>query len=139
MSPRHGAVSAGEVRQARDTERGSAIVDFVLVGALLTLILLSIVQLALVLHVRNTLIDAAASGARYGILMDRTPQEAVSRTQDLVGTALNPAFAREVSASEEMVDGVRTLKITVRAPLPFIGLFGPAGLLVATGHAAFQR
>ena len=47
-------------------------VDFVLVGALLTLFFLAIVQLTLVLHVRNTLIDAAASGARYGTLADRS-------------------------------------------------------------------
>ena len=52
-------------------EQGSAVVDFVLVGGLLTMFFLAIIQLTLILHVRNTLIDAAASGARYGTLADR--------------------------------------------------------------------
>ena len=55
-------------------------VDFVLVGGLLTLFFLAIVQLTLVLHVRNTLIDAAASGARYGTLADRNAEDARDRT-----------------------------------------------------------
>ena len=50
--------------------------DFVLIGALLTLLFLAIVQLTLILHVRNTLIDAAASGARYGTLADRNDGDA---------------------------------------------------------------
>ena len=55
-------------------------VDFVLVGGLLTLFFLAIIQLTLVLHVRNTLIDAAASGARYGTLADRGAGDARDRT-----------------------------------------------------------
>ena len=45
----------------REREQGSAVVDFVLVGGLLTIFFLAIIQLTLILHVRNTLIDAAAS------------------------------------------------------------------------------
>ena len=37
-------------------------VDFVLVSGLLTLLFLGVVQLTLILHVRNSLIDAASSG-----------------------------------------------------------------------------
>ena len=68
-------------------------VDFVLVGGLLTLFFLAIVQLTLVLHVRNTLIDAAASGARYGTLADRGAEDARDRTAQLIGVALNQEFA----------------------------------------------
>ncbi|MFE4197841.1 TadE/TadG family type IV pilus assembly protein [Paenarthrobacter sp. NPDC056912] len=113
-------------------------VDFVLVGALLTLFLMSIVQLMLVLHVRNTLIDAAASGARYGALADRTAVDAQSRTISLIGSALNNDFAGDVAISELVVDGVRTLEVTVTAPLPMIGLIGPGGLLEVKGHAALS-
>ena len=70
-----------------ERERGSAVVDFVLVGALLTMFFLAIIQLALVLHVRNTLIDAAASGARYGTLADRSAADARQRTGELIATA----------------------------------------------------
>jgi Flp pilus assembly protein TadG len=119
-------------------ERGSAVVDFVLVGALLTVFFLAIIQLTLVLHIRNTLIDAAASGARYGTLADRNSEDARARTAQLIGVALNPDFAGDVTTSESTYQGIRTLKVTVRAPLPVIGLFGPRSLLEVTGHAAIQ-
>jgi TadE-like protein len=119
-------------------ERGSAVVDFVLVGSLLTLFFLAIVQLALVLHVRNTLIDAAASGARYGTLADRGADDARERTRQLIGVALTPEFAREVNTTETTYGGIRTLEVTVRAPLPVIGLIGPRELLEVKGHAAIQ-
>ncbi|WP_420178443.1 TadE family protein [Paenarthrobacter sp. TA1.8] len=116
-------------------ERGSAVVDFVLVGALLTLFFMAIVQLMLVLHVRNTLIDAAASGARYGALSDRTSADARSRTAELIGAALSGDFARDVTSTEITMDGIRTLEVTVRAPLPVVGLIGPAQTLEVKGHA----
>ena len=119
-------------------ERGSAVVDFVLVGGLLTLFFLGIIQLALVLHVRNTLIDAAASGARYGTLADRGAADAKVRTTQLIGVALTPEFARDVSTAETTYAGIRTLEVTVRAPLPVIGLIGPRELLEVKGHAAIQ-
>ncbi|MCU1532862.1 MAG: pilus assembly protein TadE [Arthrobacter sp.] len=119
-------------------ERGSAVVDFVLVGGLLTAFFLAIIQLTLVIHVRNTLIDAAASGARYGTLADRNSEDARARTAQLIGVALNPEFAGEVTASESTYQGVRTLEVTVRAPLPVLGLIGPRALLEVKGHAAIQ-
>ncbi|MHA7220739.1 TadE/TadG family type IV pilus assembly protein [Arthrobacter sp. RHLT1-20] len=122
----------------RADEQGSAVVDFVLVGGLLTLFFLAIIQLTLVLHVRNTLIDAAASGARYGTLADRGSADAKDRTAQLIGVALNPDFARDVTTSETSYQGIRTLEVTVRAPLPVIGLIGPRGILEVTGHAAIQ-
>ena len=115
-------------------EEGSAVVDFVMVGALLTLLFMSIVQLALVLHVRNTLIDAAASGARYGTLADRTPSDGADRTAELIRLALNDSLAEDVSFQETTRGGVRMLQITVRAPLPVIGFLGPGGGLEVTGH-----
>ncbi|ACL40369.1 TadE family protein [Pseudarthrobacter chlorophenolicus A6] len=122
----------------RGREQGSAVVDFVLVGGLLTMFFLAILQLTLVLHVRNTLIDAAASGARYGTLADRGPGDAEERTRALIMTALNPSFAEEVSTGEVTVQGLRTLEVTVRAPMPVVGLIGPREMLEVTGHAAVQ-
>jgi hypothetical protein len=109
-----------------------------MVGGLLTVFFLAIIQLTLVLHVRNTLIDAAASGARYGTLADRNPEDARARTAQLIGVALNPDFAAAISSSEASYQGVRTLEVTVRAPLPVLGLIGPRSLLEVKGHAAIQ-
>lgn len=113
-------------------------VDFVLVGSLLTLFFLAIVQLTLVLHVRNTLIDAAASGARYGTLADRSAADARDRTAQLISVALSPSFANEVSTTETIYQGIATLEVTVRAPLPVIGLIGPRESLEVKGHAAIR-
>ncbi|OFI39806.1 pilus assembly protein TadE [Arthrobacter sp. SW1] len=121
----------------RDSERGAAVVDFVLVGSLLTLLFLAIIQLTLVLHVRNTLIDAASSGARYGTLADRTPAHARQRAAELIGTALNADYARDISTSEVEFQGIRTLEVTIKAPLPVVGMFGvPVSVLEVKGHAA---
>ena len=117
-------------------EHGAAVVDFVLVGALLTMFFVSIIQLALILHVRNTLIDAAASGARYGTLADRSADDARRRTGELIGTALNADFARDIETREVTFQGLRTLEVSVWAPLPVIGLIGPREGLEVTGHAA---
>lgn len=122
-----------------ERERGSAVVDFVLVGALLTMFFLAIIQLALVLHVRNTLIDAAASGARYGTLADRSAADARQRTGELIATALNGSFAQDIETREVTFQGLLTLEVTVRAPMPVVGLIGPRDLLEVKGHAAIYN
>jgi len=110
-------------------------VDFVLVGALLTLLVMAVVQLALILHVRNTLTDAAASGARYVTLADRSPEDGVERARELISGSLSSGFAQDVTFSRTGEPGATMLQIQVRAPLPVIGLIGPRGGIEVTGHA----
>lgn len=109
-------------------------VDFALVSALLTLLFLGVLQLATVVHVRNTLIDCAAEGARYGGLADRDPQEGARRTRELIAMSLSNRYADDVTAGHTTVQGMTTVEVTVRAPLPVIGLFGPRAGIVVTGH-----
>lgn len=118
----------------RLTDDGAAVVDFVLVGALLTLVFLGVVQLGVVLHVRNTLVDCASEGARYGAFADRTPQDGAQRTEELITMSLSPGYAADVRAGHADVAGLRTVEITVSAPLPLIGLFGPSASLTVSGH-----
>ena len=125
--------------RAATGERGSALVDFVLVGVLVTVLLLGVVQLAAVLHVRNVLIDCASQGARYGALADREPQAGVERTRALIAAALSPEYARDVSAGRAVVDGLETVEVRVRAPLPIIGLLGTGRALDVSGHAVAER
>ncbi|GGC87214.1 hypothetical protein GCM10011512_12660 [Tersicoccus solisilvae] len=122
-------------RDRDDRDRGSAVVDFVLVGAVVTLLAMSIVQLAVILHVRNTLLDAASSGARYGSLADRTAAEGRQRAHDLVASTLGEDYAGSVTAQEGRDAGRRTLRVTITAPMPVLGLVGPSGLLQVEGHA----
>src|SRR4051794_41901002 len=51
-------------------DHGSAAVDFVLVGTLVTLLFLAVIQLGVDYHVRNVLAASVAEGARYGANAD---------------------------------------------------------------------
>ena len=116
-------------------DSGAAVVDFAMVGALLTVLFLGVLQLGLALHVRNTLTAAAAEGARYAANADRGPGEGVAWTQELVAATLSPAYARDVVGGLEDVGGAPTVFIEVRASLPVLGLLGPDRSLVVRGHA----
>ncbi|WP_258726469.1 TadE family protein [Cellulomonas sp. NS3] len=126
---------AGGRVASRDGERGSAAVDFALVGGLITLLFAGVVQLTLVQHVRSTLVDCAAEGARYAALADRAPQDGVARTRALIESALSDAYAQDVSALRTRLDGRDVVEVTVTAPLPVAGLLGPVGALTVRGHA----
>jgi Flp pilus assembly protein TadG len=119
-------------------ETGSAVVEFVLVGTLLTLLTLSVIQLGLALLIRNTVLDAASEGARYGALADNQIGDAVQRTRDLITTAIGPAYAQDVTVAVGTYRGHPADIVTVRAPLPVIGLVGLPGALEVTGHAAIE-
>lgn len=119
----------------RRGDAGSAVVDFVLVMLVLTPLILGILHLALVLHVRNTLTSAATEGARYAATLDREPADGVARTRAEIGTALAGSFARDVIAESVPVNGVPGVRVTVRAEVPPLGLWGPAMTVVTTGHA----
>ncbi|MCI0686664.1 MAG: pilus assembly protein [Sporichthyaceae bacterium] len=120
-------------------ESGAVLVEFVLVTILLVVLFLGIVQLALALHVRNTLVASAAEGARYGALADRTPEQGAERARQLIRTALGERFTGAVRASATDVDGVPVVEVEVRAPLPLLGPIGPDGVLVVSGHALDEK
>lgn len=120
-------------------ERGSAVAEFTLVGVLLTVLALAVVQLGLALHVRNTVLDAAAEGARYASLAGSSDADGVVRTRELISAAISSDYAGEVSASRTTIDGVPVVAVTVRATLPVVGLLGLDRGLEVTGHAAVER
>lgn len=119
----------------RRSERGSAVVDFVLVLVVVLPLFLGICQVALVLHVRNTLTSAASEGARYAATVDRSYADGVARTRSQITGALAARFARQVVARPAAVRGAPGVQVEVVAEVPPLGLWGPAVRLVATGHA----
>lgn len=127
--------AAGSARATTADERGSAVVDFVLVGALVTVLLVGVLQLALALHVRTTLIDCAAEGARYGALVGSGPDAGADRTRDLVTSALAARYAEDVTARVTELAGAQVVEVSVRAPLPVLGLLGPSGVVEVAGRA----
>ena len=119
----------------RRSERGAAAVDFVLVVVVLVPLFLGIVQVALVLHVRNTLTAAASEGARYAATVDRTPGAGAARTREQISGALAARFARRVSAGPMTVRGAPGMRVDVVADVPALGIWGPAVRLHVSGHA----
>lgn len=123
----------------RRDERGSAVVDFVLVLVVLVPLVLGILQVALVLHVRNTLASAAAEGARYAATLDRGPADGVARTRSQIDGAVSGRFAQEVEARPATVDGAPGVEVVVHATVPALGLGGPGIELTVTGHAVEEQ
>ncbi|QCR18922.1 TadE/TadG family type IV pilus assembly protein [Agrococcus sp. SGAir0287] len=123
--------------RALGDDRGSAVAETAMVVGLLTLVVLSVMQLALGLHVRNVLQDAAAEGARYGALAGSSPAAGIARAQALVETAVGADYAQSVTATTTTVGGHPALRLTIEAPLPILGLVGPTTLEVH-GSAALE-
>lgn len=121
----------------RDDE-GSAVVEFTFVAVLLTIQTLSVLQLGLALHVRNTVIDAAAEGARFAALADNGPDDGIARTRELISVAIGSEFAGEVSAVYGSFRGHPSVGIRVVTRLPLVGLAGLDSALEVSGHAAVE-
>jgi Flp pilus assembly protein TadG len=121
----------------RDDE-GSAVVEFTLVGVLLTLLTLGVIQLGLALHVRNTVHDAAAEGARFAALADNGPTDGLARTRQLITEAIGAEYATDVSVGTGEWMGHPAVTVTVRTTLPVVGLLGVGGGLEVSGHAAVE-
>lgn len=109
------------LRTLRSAERGSAVAEFVMISTMLVLIAATLIQLVLVLHVRNTLTDAAANGAHYGALANRSPADASSRTRTLITESLHGGFAQDVQTSTAQVGESQLVTVTVRTRVPLVG------------------
>ena len=116
-------------------DRGAAVVEFTLVGVLLTALFLVLLQLGLALHVRNTLLASAAEGARYAANADRTRDDGEAVARRLIRESLADSFAGRVTSGVERVDGASTVFVQVEATLPVIAFFGPSRGITVRGHA----
>ena len=129
------------LRRSRD-ERGSAPVDFVLVGSLVTLMFLAVVQLGIDYHVRNVLAACAAEGARYGANADVASADVgAARANKLIRRSVGSRYATAIAApDQDTVDGAPVVTVTVTVRLPLFAWFLPAGPTVhAVGHALLEH
>jgi hypothetical protein len=123
------------VRRHDLSARGSAVVDFVLVLVVLIPLFLGILQVGLVMLVRNTLANAAAEGARHAASLDQDLADGEQRTREQIRGAVSGRFARDVEARMVSLDGRPAVQIVVRATVPALGLGGPGVSLEVVGHA----
>ena len=124
---------------ARDRERGSAVVDFVLVGVLVVALLLAVLQVAVYVHLRNVIVASAQEGARYAANADVPAEVGAARTLEVVGHATSTRTAAGLSCTsqQEVEDGGLVL-VVVRCSGAVPTLFAALGDLLpleATGRA----
>jgi Flp pilus assembly protein TadG len=117
------------------SECGAAVVEFTLVSVVLVALSLAIVQVGLVLHVRNTLVACAAEGARYAANADRDLSDGEARTVALIAESLSDRYGEAVTSRYVTTGGVQLVEIEVTATLPLFGLLGVDRGLTVSGHA----
>ena len=123
-----------------DGERGSAVVDFVLVSVLIVALLLAVLQVAVYVHVRNVVTASAQEGARYAANADVASDRGAPRTLKIVARATSRGTADGLacSSAEEVGPGSGLTLVVVRCSgavpsmLPVLGDLLP---LSATGRS----
>jgi len=98
-----------------DGERGSAVVDFVLVSLLIVALLLAVLQVAVYAHVRNVVTASAQEGARFAANADVDSSLGAARTVEVVARATNQRTAEGLACtSVEETDPTGLTLVVVR-------------------------
>ena len=114
-------------------EEGSAVVEFTLVSILVVFLVTGVFQLALTLHVRNTLLSCAAEGARVAAAQDRTLADGRERAETMSRDAFG-GYPATATAQIVMIDGAPAVAMTISAPVPVVGMWG-FGTMTVTARA----
>jgi hypothetical protein len=123
------------------SDAGSAAVDFVLVGVLVTMLFMALLQLGLDYYVRNVLATCVADGARYGANSDvADPVAGAAKANEEIGRSIGASYATAYAPQpQDRVDGTSVVTIDLRARLPLLAWFLPVGPTVhVTGHALME-
>ena len=131
-----GAASVTAAGERSDS--GSAVAEFALIASLLALILAGALQIGLVIHVRNTVIDSAIAGARQASLADQTPRDGQKLTRDLIRVSVGERYAQKVTVSTSQRGAVEIVEVRVTTPLPVLGLWGPAEVWDLRGRSIVE-
>lgn len=118
-----------------DGERGSGPVEFVLVGTLLTAVTLAVLQLGIAVYVRNVVHDAAVDGAHVAALADTDDADGIRTAREAISRTVGAVYAEDISIAATTELGVPTVEVTVRSPLPVLGLVSIPFALEVTGRA----
>jgi Flp pilus assembly protein TadG len=126
-------------RGVLSAERGSAVVDFVLVSVLGVGLLLAVLQLAVYVHVRNVVTASAQEGARYAANADVDADQGAARTLQVVARATSVRTAEGLSCtSADETDPTGLTLVVVRCSGSVPTLFAALGNVLpveVTGRA----
>jgi hypothetical protein len=122
------SVRAEGGRGALPGERGSAVVDFVLVSLLIVALLLAVLQVAVYVHVRNVVVASAQEGARYAANADVDSGFGAARTVQVVARATSVRTAQGLSCtSAEQADPTGLTLVVVHCSGAVPTLFAALG------------
>lgn len=119
-------------------ESGSSPVEFVLVGAMLTVLTLAVVQFGLAVYVRNVVHDAAVDGAYHAALADTSLADGEERTRSIVSRTIGEQYATDIAARTSGALGHETVEMRVVTTLPLAGLLGMPRAWEVTAHAPIE-
>ena len=124
-------------RATCDGTTDSAVAEFPMIAVLIILIALAVVQAALILHTRNTLIDAAVQGAHHASLVGADPDDGAARAEQLIQGRFGGSYQVDATATE---DGGRHHQVHVtRDACLWWDCSGPAGTLTRRRDAHWMR
>jgi len=101
-------------------------------------LVLGILQVALVMHVRNTVSSALAEGARFAATWEATPQDGVAKARAQYAAAIDPAFVAEPQVELVTIDGAPAYRMSAEVAVPALGLGGPRVSFTVSGNAILE-
>ncbi|AZL10123.1 MULTISPECIES: TadE family protein [Brevibacterium] len=120
------------------SDAGSAIAEFTLIGSLLALVLAGTLQIGLVIHVRNTVIDSAIAGARQASLADQSMADGKRLASELITVSVGERYAQSITVTTAQRGQADVVEVRVRTPLPVLGLWGPAEVWDLSGRSIVE-
>ena len=112
-------------------EAGAAVVEFVMMSALLVMLLLAVLQVALYFYARNVVAASAADAARYAAAEDVDLRSGAARAEELIARSARlvdvhctsgpgrDAASGLVTSTVHCVGRVHVLFLPLAAPLTF--------------------
>lgn len=119
-------------------DRGSAVVEFVGVGALVTLAALGVMQVGMVSHVKAVVTDSAIAGAAYAALADSSLAAGIERTRELAAMGIARDLITDVTATTTTVAGKPVVVITASYRVPTLGPWAPMAVSSTSGRAFLE-
>jgi Flp pilus assembly protein TadG len=136
---RRGPLRGGRSSSSTGGERGSAVVDFVMVSTLIVGLLLAVLQVAVYVHVRNVVTASAQAGARYAANADVDSAAGAPRAVEVVAraTSVQTAEGLDCTSAEEVdPSGLTLVVVRCSGAVPsLLAVLGNLLPLEVTGRA----
>lgn len=116
----------------KNSQAGSAVVEFVLVSVPLLMVSLTVLSLGITNFTMAVLRDSAIEGARFAALADQSADAGCHRALELSKQALG-RFATLKVACDSLPDGYESVRLSAR--LPLLGIFERNHELFAVSRA----